>query len=371
MINKLFLLLTLVSLYSCKQNNNSNVIVGFIESVNSEFSVTIDSLDEVNKKYEIASKKLVDNKFEFKLPKSKELKKYRISIINDSLKRKIEIIPIWFQNEDVKIQASLNDPNTEFEHLSVVGGKLNNIQNEFSNIVKTDFDKMQEELLINEGKEDSIFTKYTKLIEAKEIDLIYKKPNNLVSLQTIVLLSGGISKDSLELYYSLLDENLKQSKNGKLLFEHKKLKKLHIGDYIEDFVAYDLNNNLVESNKYKGKIILLDFWASWCEPCHKQNQVEFSKLYEKYKKDDFVIISYSLDEEKEKDDWKAASIKDNISWVNISNLKGFEDPLSKQYNINAIPQSFLVNRDGRIIKSFLGYNPEEDLIENEIIKLLE
>ena len=73
-------------------------------------------------------------------------------------------------------------------------------------------------------------------------------------------------------------------------------------------------------------------------------------------------------EDKEK--WKEASKKDNIKWINISNLKGFNDPISKQYNITMIPNSFLIDQNGIIVKSFKGYDSENEIIESEILKLI-
>ena len=143
-----------------------------------------------------------------------------------------------------------------------------------------------------------------------------------------------------------------------------------VGNYIENFTAFDLNNKEIGISEFKGKVILLDFWASWCVPCHEQNQKEFSKIYEKYKKENFIIISYSLDKKEDKEKWKEASKKDNIKWINISNLKGFNDPISKQYNITMIPNSFLIDQNGIIVKSFKGYDSENEIIESEILKLI-
>ena len=138
----------------------------------------------------------------------------------------------------------------------------------------------------------------------------------------------------------------------------------------EIFTAFDLNDKEIGIEEFKGKVILLDFWASWCVPCHEQNQKEFSEIYEKYKKENFILISYSLYKNEDKEKWKEASKKDNINWINISNLKGFDDPISRQYNITSIPNSFLIDQNGIIVKSFKGYDPENEIIESEILKLM-
>ena len=372
-MKKIFILLLIIITNSCKREIiKSDSISGNLKEMNGEFSIILDSIDSENKSFKIDSISVINNSFKFKVPKSKNTKQYQIRIKNDSIKKTITYIPIWFENEDVFITGTLNKLKTYFDTIEVKGGKLNEIEAEYSNIMEKHGAEFERKLSLpeNKGKDDSIFNELVKIIEIDQINFIYQKPNNEISLKNMIRLSRGVSKDSLELYYNLLDHNLKNSKNGNILFEQKKLKKLKVGNYIENFTALDLNNNEISISNFKGKIILLDFWASWCVPCHEQNQKEFSKLYKKYKDENFIIISYSLDKKDAKEKWREASKKDNINWVNISNLKGFNDPISKQYSISSIPNSFLIDQKGIIIKSFIGYNPENEIIENEILKLM-
>tara|TARA_R110001592_G_scaffold25316_6_gene96290 strand:- start:1118 stop:2239 length:1122 start_codon:yes stop_codon:yes gene_type:complete len=372
-MKKLFILILIIIAYSCKNKIiEKKSISGNFKGVNGEFSVVLDRIDPDNKKIKIDSLKIINNSFKLNIPKSGKTKQYQIRIINDSLKQTISHITIWFENENVLIEGNLSKLKTYFETIKVKGGRLNKIQTEFSDIMQKRGAELDRQLSLpeNKGKGDSVFNKIVKLIEIDQINFIYQNPNNLISLQNMVRLSRGISKDSLELYYNLLDNNLKSSQNGNILFEQKKVTKLKVGNYIENFTARDLNNKEIAISEFKGKIILLDFWASWCVPCHEQNKKEFSKLYEKYKDENFIIISYSLDKKDAKEKWEEASKKDNINWVNISNLKGSNDPISKQYNITSIPNSFLIDQKGIIIKSFKGYDPENEIIESEILKLM-
>ena len=371
-MKKLYILLLIIITNSCRNENIEKSIIGNLMGTNSDFLIILDSIDSDNKTYKIDSVRVVNNSFKFSVPKRKKTKSYQIKVISDSLKQPISYLPVWIENEDVFIEGNLNKLKTYFDLIKVRGGRLNKIKNEYDNILIKHSPGIERELSLdkNKGKEASIFNKYKNLIEKDQINLIFKKPNNIISLENILRLSGRISKDSLELYYNLLDNNLKSSKNGKIVFEQKKLNKLIVGNYIENFTAFDLNNKEIGISEFKGKVILLDFWASWCVPCHEQNQKEFSKIYEKYKKENFIIISYSLDKKEDKEKWKEASKKDNIKWINISNLKGFNDPISKQYNITMIPNSFLIDQNGIIVKSFKGYDSENEIIESEILKLI-
>lgn len=101
----------------------------------------------------------------------------------------------------------------------------------------------------------------------------------------------------------------------------------------------------------RGKVVLLDFWASWCGPCRRENPAVV-KLYEKYKDDGFTIMSVSLD--KTKAPWVAAIEKDGLSWPNhVSDLGGWSSRVPKMYNVRGIPFTVLIDKDGNIIRTKL------------------
>lgn len=102
----------------------------------------------------------------------------------------------------------------------------------------------------------------------------------------------------------------------------------------------------VALSSLKGKLVLIDFWASWCGPCRKENP-NVVKLYNEYKKKGFEIYSVSLDEEKDK--WVKAIEKDGLNWIHVSDLKGWNSPVCTQFNITAIPFTILVGKDGNIV----------------------
>ena len=97
----------------------------------------------------------------------------------------------------------------------------------------------------------------------------------------------------------------------------------------------------------RGKVVLIDFWASWCGPCRKENP-HVRAMYEKYHDRGFEVFSVSLDNNKDR--WKEAIVKDNLSWPNhVSDLKGWGSAAAKLYGVSSIPSTFLVDKDGRII----------------------
>src|SRR5699024_299911 len=121
--------------------------------------------------------------------------------------------------------------------------------------------------------------------------------------------------------------------------------------------------NTIKLSDYvgKGKYVLLNFWASWCGPC-RADIPHLQEVYNLYHPEGFEIISISMDENK--DDWLEALDEEQMKWLQISNLKGFEDSVSKLYNFRGIPTDILVGPEGYIItRNMRGSWMDKKLIE--------
>ena len=113
-----------------------------------------------------------------------------------------------------------------------------------------------------------------------------------------------------------------------------------------DFTLSTPEGKPISLSSLKGKVVLIDFWASWCGPCRKENP-NLVKLYEKYKDKGFTILSVSLDNNEAA--WKGAIKADGLIWPNhVSDLKGWESTMTKVYGFNSIPHTVLVNKEGKI-----------------------
>jgi peroxiredoxin len=113
-----------------------------------------------------------------------------------------------------------------------------------------------------------------------------------------------------------------------------------------NFTQNDVNGKPVSLASFKGKYVLVDFWASWCGPCRAENP-NVVKAYNEFKTKKFTILSVSLDNSKEK--WLEAIKKDGLTWTHVSDLKYWKNEVAVQFGIESIPASFILDPTGKII----------------------
>lgn len=142
-------------------------------------------------------------------------------------------------------------------------------------------------------------------------------------------------------------------------------KKIAVGKPAPDFTQKDTLDRPVSLKDFRGKYVLLDFWASWCAPCRAENP-NVVKAYNAYKNKGFTVLSVSLDQPGKKDAWLKAIHDDHLTWTHVSDLKFWGNAVAKLYNINAVPSNFLIGPDGTI----LAINVKGDNLEKSLAKFL-
>jgi peroxiredoxin len=172
---------------------------------------------------------------------------------------------------------------------------------------------------------------------------------------------------ALEAKFNLLQTPAKQGMYGKMieqmLADARKPKPGEVGTLAADFTQNDTANIPVKLSQFKGKYVLVDFWASWCRPCRQENP-NVVEAYKAYKDKNFTVLGISLDQSKES--WVKAINDDKLSWTHTSDLKYWSNEVAQLYQIQSIPANMLIDPDGKII----GKNLRGEELQAKLKELL-
>lgn len=201
-----------------------------------------------------------------------------------------------------------------------------------------------------------------KIINQHSASFIYKHKNSIVSAHLLDVYCQKMGKRKTTELYNRLSPILKETHYGLNVKRFIDLnKEIKIGDKFADIEQENLAGEKINLSGSAGKYTLLEFWASWCGPCLRENP-ELVKLYNKFRPKGFEIYAVSVDESRSS--WITAIEKDKLPWINVSELNGTFNSAVQIYGVFEYPTNFLINPDGIIIaKNLRGKQLEEKLSE--------
>lgn len=269
-------------------------------------------------------------------------------------------LPIILENGEIK--AIINKDT--IEKSSVTGTKNNDIFQKFNDDTKAISDKVtkfqkdnSQKMMIAQRSKDTVTINALKkqyIAYQEEMNLFSKKfikenPNAYLS---VLLLENFLMRKYLETseitaLYDKLADDVKKTKSGeRIKTSLNAIKTVVIGKPAPMFSGPSPDGKTVSLKEVMGKVTIIDFWASWCAPCRAENP-NVVALYNEFHSKGLNIIGVSLDKDAAK--WKEAIAKDGLIWSHVSNLKFWEDPIAKQYYIQSIPATYILDAKGVIV----------------------
>lgn len=351
MVKNLIKSLFIIFIYSCGSSdsakNELNISIQIeggdnsgevrLQKVNSDYSIEL-----------IQSGNFVNNNIEFDVY-NEESALYRIDILG---KRSVDVIL-----NDTDINISIDDSNSTFttniigspdtDILIGIGDKISSYRSEIRELNMAFIDANNEKDIqkINSIREEVSFKR-------NQFELSLKDYLNDLDNTLAVLITAGYLpiSENISFWEKIYQRYLPEFKSNSYFIKFEsdliKLKAVSVGSIAPEIILNDTTGNPVSLSSYRGKYVLLDFWAAWCRPCIEENP-NILKNYEIFKDRGFEVFQVSLDRSRK--DWVRGIKQGMLPWINVSDLRYYQSEAAQLYNINKIPSAFLLDPDGKII----------------------
>jgi peroxiredoxin len=347
MRNVLAILVIALATFSCQTAKDEFLIKGSIAGIDKGKIYLQQIIDGQPKS--IDSTDLVDGKFTFK--GKMETPNMRILRLN----KQDYFAQFFLDNAKVTIEAKKDS----LRRTKITGSPTHDI----FKIYIAEMEKLNKDVIaLQEKYRNAMQTGKTDVADNAKIDYQAMMDNNKVYTKnfvkehsssvvaayiTLAQLSNQIDAAELDSITSKFPPEISKSE---YVIQLKKMiqdfKKTDIGAVAPDFTLNTPEGKPFQLSSLKGKVVLVDFWASWCAPCRQENP-NVVKLYQQFHSKGFEILGVSLD--KNKEDWINAIKTDKLDWNQVSDLQYWQSAVALLYSVNSIPQSFLLDKDGKIV----------------------
>lgn len=346
-----------------KKEDSSVSISGTVENPKADGIITLAKLSGGNR--EVIDTITLDDKNSFNVSVQTEAPEfYQINFYNTQL------ATLAVDEEDLNVVADGSDRegkmeitgSEDVEHMATIQKMLKE-QNEEIQKINTDFINARDAK--DEEKMKNIQDDFLLMQEKKKEQIKQKIEEMLPSIAVIQGMNFFNPNEDFEFMNSVAQRLYEAHPESDIVQFYKEqmdnLATTAVGSMAPDFSMPTPEGDTVSLIDYKGKYVLVDFWAAWCKPCRQENP-NIVEAYQKYKDEGFEILGVSLDRKRE--DWLQAIETDNLEWTQISELKYWQTPVVQQYNISGIPFSLLINPEGKIVaKNLRGEQLHEKLAE--------
>ncbi len=341
-----FILAISVMLASCTGNKDQFTINGTVKGADTGM-IYLQKFD-VDQWVQVDSSRLDKGEFSFK-GKTTLPEMWHIAMESKQI-----MLPVFIENAKIKVQIYVDS----IDKSVITGSATHDIYQQYLAMNETINKKM--EVVYMEWKKakesndtatmkrtDSISNELDKEMKKQLQDFAKTNNKTVVSPYLVMRNSWQFELPDLEEIVSAMDTNL----NGSQYLQSLKkrigvLKSVEIGQPAPDFTMNDSAGKPVALSSLKGKVLLVDFWASWCGPCRAENP-NVVKAYQAYGKKGFDILGCSFDQNRDK--WLKAVKDDKLTWNQVSDLKGWANAAGKLYGVNSIPANVLLDKDQKII----------------------
>lgn len=386
-MKKTYLLLLLVSvLYSCNRNDSAIVIKGKLDNPGTSYIFLQELL--VSGIGKTDSVKLSESgKFKFK----RDIDYPVFYSVRIGMAKPITVLAM--PGERIKISGNAKslfgtyviEGSEESLKCQVLSRHLYKTQNSLDSLNKVfEYYKSNKNIVNIRNMLSGMYDDFLKKEKAFAINFVDRKPNSFSNILAVYEKIEGdifLFNDEADFkYYDKVDIALFKAfpkspyvqtlhANVDEMREQLRIAKVKrmlsdLGAEAQEIALPSPKGDTVRLSSTRGKVVLVDFWASWCNPCREENP-NLVDIYKKFKNKGFEIFQVSLD--KTKDAWIGAIKDDHLNWIQVSDLLYWQSPVAKKYNVEAIPSNFLLDKDGKIIAK--GLKGEQ--LEMKLSQLLE